>query len=155
MGQAAYQDSEYCPNCGHLAVTLLEITGWCPQCTLIHYPDKVICQTCGDLFPKKHHRYKCSKCRREEWLRKHADRLEGYLYMGYSLRAACAAVRDDIRPLCQSCGAGLHGGKPGLFCTKKAKCRKAANTYSTMLSSGLSPDAALAIATGRVAILST
>jgi Zn finger protein HypA/HybF involved in hydrogenase expression len=155
MAQPAYQDSnEYCPNCGHYHQSLVDEIGWCPQCTSIEFPDKIICTTCGSLFPKSHHNSKCGKCRKEDFYRENADRLEGYLVAGFSLTAAIEAVRKENRRKCQKCGDELHGGRHGYFCTKRVECRRAYNSYKTLRSSGLSPDVALAIAIGRVTILS-
>jgi len=148
---------EYCPNCGGMATYLLDITGWCPSCTEIAYPDKRVCSTCGGLFKRTAHTEKCWTCRKEQWLAKHADRLEELLRLGLSLTAAKEQVANEIRPHCTRCGIEVRGARvrnAPIFCKTTPECKKARYDYDALLATGLSPDAALAIATKRVQVLS-
>lgn len=158
MGMAAdpqLTDTEYCSGCGHYYPSLVDETGWCPQCTALQNPDLKVCTTCGALYSKKAHHSKCGSCRKEEWYTKHADELERYLAMGHTLTEAIECVRSDCRPICKNCGESIQGGTEGNnFCNKKVGCRKAARSFRTLRASGLSHDVALAIATGRVTVLS-
>jgi hypothetical protein len=145
-------DLDFCPNCGHHA-NLVEETGWCPQCTVHHYPDLKLC-TCGAFFKRNAQADKCWPCRKEEWLEKHADEVEEYLLAGFSLESAKKKVADDIRPICHSCEEPIKGGgRDVLFCNKKPECIKASNSYSALKATGLTPDVALDIALGKAAVL--
>ena len=150
---ASQQEEEQCPNCGHHA-RLVEYTGWCPQCTIKHDPTQKICNTCGDLFPKKAQVSQCWACRKEGWLTKHADRIESYLAQGKTLTAALKLVADDIRPTCACCGNKIRGGRQDAkFCRKNAECEARADQYTALKATGLSPDVAIAIASGKVTVL--
>jgi hypothetical protein len=143
---------DMCPNCGQW-LPLVESTGWCAACTIAHDPTLNVCP-CGALFPKKAQVSKCWACRKEEWLTKHADKVEHYLALGFTLTASLTAVKDDVRPICNSCGNPIRGGKEGTrFCRQHPDCRNKAEAYTTLRSKGLSPDVALAIAIGRVTVL--
>jgi hypothetical protein len=146
-------EEEFCPSCGHHA-RLVDYTGWCPQCTIRIDPSKKICKTCGDLFPKKAQVSQCWACRKEEWLTKHADEIEKYLIAGLTVTAAIKKVADDIRPTCVCCGNKIRGGRQDArFCRKNAECEQRADQFTALKASGLSPDVALAIASGRVTVL--
>lgn len=148
-------EAEYCSACGHYYPSLVDETGWCPQCTAEANSDLKVCTTCGALYSKKAHTSKCWACRKEDWYREHADQLERYLALGYTLTQATEQVRSDCRPICKKCGEGIRGGKEGdNFCNKKVECRKAADAFRTLRASGLSHDVALAISIGRVTVLS-
>ena len=150
---AVPNEEELCPCCGHHA-RLVDYTGWCPQCTIKHDPSQKICNSCGGLFPKKAQVSKCWSCRKEEWLTRHADKIEAYLGQGKTLTAATKLVADDLRPTCVCCGEKIRGGREDAkFCRKNAECAKRADQFTAFKASGLSPDVALAIASGRVTVL--
>lgn len=143
-----------CPSCGDWFNYLNEQSGWCASCTIAADPLKRSCTNCGGLFLKTAHFYKCWACRKEEYLERHADQIELYLQWGYSFTAALKQVADDLRPNCHSCGQPIKGGREDTkFCQKTKQCRKQALSYQRLKSQGLSPDVALAIATGRVIVL--
>jgi hypothetical protein len=145
---------EMCPNCGGWFNSLKDETGWCAACTLQASPNQSSCTTCGGLFPKSAQVSKCWACRKEAYLTLHADAIEAYLAWGYSFTAALRLVADDIRPNCQCCGNPIKGGREGVkFCHTSKECRKASEAYTRMKNEGLSPDVALAIASGRVTVL--
>jgi hypothetical protein len=150
--EASLDESEVCPNCGHLDVLHVD-TGWCASCTTIEFPHLKICTTCGALYPKKAQVDNCWLCRKEAWLSKHGDRIEAYLVEGLSFTAACERVADDLRPTCKNCGDEIRGGRSGInFCNKRPECRKASNQFRTLQQQGLTPDDALVIVTRRVLI---
>lgn len=152
---AEYEQDEFCPSCGKHS-RLVEDTGWCASCTLEHDPSLKQCTTCGDFFPKKAQVSQCWTCRREAWFTRHADKIEEYLASGYSLTAAVKAVADSIRPNCTNCGESIRGGREtSRFCRKNAECAKKADDYTALKATGLAPDVALAIAVGRVTVISS
>lgn len=152
LGHQLEEEIEFCPSCGENA-RLVESTGWCPTCTLATDPNLRLC-SCGQFFSRKAHRSKCWDCRREEWLTRHADAIEVYMLGGLSLSKSIKQVQKDIRPVCQRCKNPIKGGKAGdRFCRTNEKCEKASDNYSALRKTGLGPDVALAISTGRVAVI--
>lgn len=146
---------EYCACCGHSVPSLVEETGWCPQCTVNQNPTLNVCTSCGAVHKKSGHNLKCKVCRKEDWYLKHADRLEGYISTGRSLSQAIEAVRNDIRPRCNNCGNSMSRAKEDSnFCGKRSECRRVARSFTTLRASGLSHDVSLAIALGRVTVFS-
>lgn len=146
---------EYCACCGHSVPSLVDETGWCPQCTVKQDPTLSVCTSCGAVHKKNGHNLKCKACRKEDWYLKHADRLEGYLSTGRSLSEAIAAVRNDIRPRCHNCGDEIRRAKEtSNFCNRRTECRRVARSFTTLRASGLSHDVSLAIALGRVTVFS-
>jgi hypothetical protein len=152
LGHQLEETVSYCPSCGGDS-RLVESTGWCPSCTLATDPLLRLC-SCGQFFSRKAHRSKCWDCRREEWLTRHADEIEKYMLTGLTASKAVKRVQKDIRPVCHKCGNAIKGGKQGdRFCRTNDGCEKASDNYSALRKTGLGPDVALAIATGRVAVI--
>lgn len=150
LAATPHDDSELCPSCGEWA-NLTEL-GWCAKCTLATKPHLNTCSTCGGFYPRKAHQTTCWPCRREEYLFEHADKIEELMMIGYGFTKALELLAASLRPLCASCKQPIKGGKPDRKFCAKPKCRTQSKQYSSLRRKGLSPEVALAIATGKVAI---
>jgi hypothetical protein len=145
---------EFCANCSQWKQTIIEETGWCPECTVDSQPGLKVCTGCGGLFSRKAQVSQCWNCRREVWLSASADNIEVYMAEGSSFTAACERVSNDRRPVCKNCGQEIRGGRSGTnFCAKYPECKKASRVFRALKQTGLTPDDALAIATHSVLIL--
>lgn len=109
-----------CPRCGTEA-QLDEYTGWCENCI----PDGT-CVVCRQ--PSKTR--VCHRCIDSRFATRYADEIADYREAGLSILEAKRRVRNDIRPICLSCGERIHRGRSAAFLCGQPKCRKVYNRYS-------------------------
>lgn len=119
MAALQNMQEEICPSCGNFTSFLVEVTGFCQECS--HYVGR--CILCGQNNPGKH--LLCRRHRRELWLTKNADAIERYMLLGLSFQDAKERVKKDngTKYDCLCCGG--HTKSNTIFCTKTAKCRAA------------------------------
>lgn len=124
-------DLEFCSECSDFKV-LDDVTGWCRDCTMRHYPKHQYCENCGKGFDDdRQRRALCPRCRSAEWVVNNADKIELYIAAGLTYSLAVERVSFDNRPICLSCKRKVKGGIKGrtVFCTETAKCRTSARRY--------------------------